>query len=65
MKLIGQILVDKHGLSPDVLAEALKLQEEKGGRIGEILIRQKAITGRSPEGPRGAIRDGIHPVHPC
>jgi general secretion pathway protein E len=44
MKLIGQILVDKHGLSPDILAEALKLQEEKGGRIGEILIRQKAIT---------------------
>jgi general secretion pathway protein E len=44
MKLIGQILIDKHGLSPDILQEALKIQEEKGGRIGEILIRQKAIT---------------------
>ena len=44
MKLIGQILIDKHGLSPDVLAEALRIQEEKGGRIGEILIRQKAIS---------------------
>jgi len=44
MKLIGQILIDKHGLSPDILAEALKIQEEKGGRIGEILIRQKAIS---------------------
>jgi len=44
MKLIGQILVDKHGLSPDVLADALKIQDEKGGRIGEILIRQKAIS---------------------
>jgi len=44
MKLIGQILIDKQGLSPDVLAEALKIQEEKGGRIGEILIRQKAIS---------------------
>jgi general secretion pathway protein E len=44
MKLIGQILIDKHGLSPDILQEALKIQEEKGGRIGEILIRQKTIT---------------------
>lgn len=44
MKLIGQILIDKHGLSLDALDEALRIQEEKGGRIGEILIRQKAIT---------------------
>lgn len=45
MKLIGQILIDNHGLSPDILAQALKMQEEKGGgRIGEILIRQKAIS---------------------
>lgn len=44
MKLIGQILIDKHGLSPDMLADALNTQEEKGGRIGEILIRQKAIS---------------------
>ncbi|MBN1626581.1 MAG: type II secretion system ATPase GspE [Deltaproteobacteria bacterium] len=44
MELIGQILIDKHGLSPDILAEALEIQKEKGGRIGEILIRQKATT---------------------
>jgi general secretion pathway protein E len=44
MKLIGQILIDKHGLSPDVLTEGLLIQEERGGRIGEILIRQKAIS---------------------
>ncbi len=44
MKLIGQILINKHGLSPDILADALNTQEEKGGRIGEILIRQKAIS---------------------
>jgi len=44
MKLIGQILIDKHGLSPDILAQGLKIQEEKGGLIGEILIRQKAIS---------------------
>jgi general secretion pathway protein E len=44
MKLIGQILIDKHGLSPDILQEALNIQEERGGLIGEILIRQKAIS---------------------
>jgi len=44
MKLIGQILIDNHGLSPDILAQGLKIQEEKGGRIGEILVRQKAIS---------------------
>lgn len=44
MKLIGEILTDTRGLSSEALNEALKVQEEKGGRIGEILIRQKAIS---------------------
>ncbi len=44
MKLIGEILSETCGLSEEVLSEALKIQEEKGGRIGEILIRQKAIS---------------------
>jgi len=44
MKLIGEILTETCGLSSEALTEALKIQEEKGGRIGEILIRQKAIT---------------------
>jgi len=44
MKLIGEILVETCGLSEEALAEGLKTQEEKGGRIGEILIRQKAIS---------------------
>lgn len=44
MKQIGQILIENHGLPPEILAEALRIQAEKGGRIGEILIRQKAIS---------------------
>ena len=44
MKLIGEILMEQYGLSADTLSEGLKIQEEKGGRIGEILIRQKAIS---------------------
>jgi general secretion pathway protein E len=43
MRLIGEILTEICDLSGDKLSEALNTQEEKGGRIGEILIRQKAI----------------------
>jgi len=44
MKLIGEILIENYGLSPEALSQGLKIQEEKGGRIGEILLRQKAIS---------------------
>ena len=44
MKPIGQILSETCGLPEGVLAEALKVQEQKGGQIGEILIQQKAIS---------------------
>jgi general secretion pathway protein E len=44
MKPIGQILSETCGLSEVVLAETLKVQEQKGGQIGEILIQQKAIS---------------------
>jgi general secretion pathway protein E len=43
MKPIGTILSETCGLSEEVINEALRVQEEKGGRIGEILIRQKVI----------------------
>ncbi|MBW1850055.1 MAG: type II secretion system ATPase GspE [Deltaproteobacteria bacterium] len=43
MKPIGTILSEICGLSQQALNEALKIKDEKGGRIGEILIRQKAI----------------------
>ncbi len=43
MELIGTILSEICSLSEQALNEALKIQDEKGGLIGEILIRQKAI----------------------
>src|SRR5438477_351393 len=39
---LGQILKRKFSLSADRLEEALRIQQEKGGRLGEILIRIKA-----------------------
>lgn len=42
--LIGQILIEKHALTPAQLEEGLRLQKEQGGRIGEILIRLKLLT---------------------
>jgi len=43
MKPIGEILLETSGLSEQALTEAVRIKDEKGGRIGEILIRQKAI----------------------
>ncbi len=43
MKLIGDILKEICSLSEEALAEALEIQKEKGGRIGEILIQKGAI----------------------
>ena len=42
--LLGGILEDKFGLSEAKLLEAMNLQATKGGRIGEILVRTRAIT---------------------
>ncbi len=43
-RTLGDILRETSGLSEEVLNKALKIQEEKGGLIGDILIRQKAIS---------------------
>jgi general secretion pathway protein E len=44
MKLIGEILKETCGLSEEALAEAIEIQEQKGGRIEEILVRQNAVS---------------------
>ena len=41
---LGEILHDTYGLSETHLQRALEVQEQKGGRLGEILIRRKVIT---------------------
>ena len=43
-RLIGEILKKICPLSEEALAEALEIQKEKGGSIGEILIQKGAIT---------------------
>jgi len=35
-RLIGEILIEACGLSEEALEEALKIQGEKGGRLGRI-----------------------------
>jgi general secretion pathway protein E len=44
MKLIGEILAKDFGLPEEALSSGLKIQEERAGRIGEILIRQKSLS---------------------
>jgi len=43
-RLLGEILVETTPLSPDILSESLELQNEKGGRIGEILVTRKVLS---------------------
>ncbi len=43
-QLIGKILTQICGLSTETLEENLKVQRKKGGRIGNILIKNKAIS---------------------
>lgn len=45
-KSIGEIFQEKFSLSGEPLEEALVHQKEKGGRLGEILIRAKALRER-------------------
>jgi type IV pilus assembly protein PilB len=43
-KKIGDILVENNLISRDDLERALSLQQQQGGRLGEILISQKKLT---------------------
>lgn len=42
--LIGEILLKHTSLKPEQLEEALKIQEQGGGLLGEILLRKNMIT---------------------
>ena len=43
-RTLGQILLETTSLDEDALLAALAIQQERGGRIGEILINQKLVT---------------------
>lgn len=44
MKSLGQVLVESYDFAPEYIDQALSIQKEKGGRLGEILIQQKKLT---------------------
>jgi len=43
-RALGQILLETTSLDEESLQAALAIQQERGGRIGEILINQKLVT---------------------
>jgi general secretion pathway protein E len=43
-KRLGEILVANEGLKPELLEQALVAQEQEGGRIGEVLLKMRAVT---------------------
>ncbi|MDY6986734.1 MAG: type II secretion system ATPase GspE [Thermodesulfobacteriota bacterium] len=43
-RLIGEILTETCRLSEEALKEALEVQEQKDGRIGEVLMDRKAVS---------------------
>ena len=44
MKHLGEVLVESFGIKEDVVTAALKVQAEKGGRLGRILVQQKKLS---------------------
>lgn len=44
MKRLGEILVESFDLQEETIAAALEQQQEKGGRLGEILVHQKKLS---------------------
>jgi len=43
-RALGQILLETTSLDEEALQAALAIQQERGGRLGEILINQKLVT---------------------
>jgi len=43
MELLGEIIMREFSLPPEKIEEALNIQRQKGGRIGEILVGMRAI----------------------
>ena len=54
---LGEILKVTANLSEEKLQEALAIQAEKGGRIGEILVSQKVVTADDVARALGAQLD--------
>ena len=46
-KQLGELLVENHVITPENLKEALQMQKEKGGLIGEVLVQLGYTTEQS------------------
>jgi general secretion pathway protein E len=55
MKVLGEVLVDSFGVNPESIEKALALQRDKGGRIGDILVKQKIISEEDLLKARGIL----------
>jgi general secretion pathway protein E len=44
MKQLGEIFISSFGLKKEDIAAALKVQAEKGGRLGRILVQQRKLS---------------------
>ena len=62
MRLLGEILQETFGLTPESVEAAHALQREKGGRIGDILIQLRKITERDLLSAR-SMQCGLEVVH--
>jgi hypothetical protein len=62
MRLIGEILLEISELDQASLERGLAVQQEKGGRIGEVLLHQKAIPAAPESNPGSRSGQGIKPA---
>jgi len=46
-KQLGELLVENHVITPENLKEALQMQKDKGGLIGEVLVQLGYATEQS------------------
>jgi general secretion pathway protein E len=46
-KRIGEILIEREGVAPDLVDQGLAIQEKEGGRLGEILVKMRATSEES------------------
>ena len=62
MRSLGEILRESYGVSEAVIDGALAVQQEKGGRIGEILVQQRKISEQDLLSAR-SLQCGLEIVH--
>ena len=62
MRPLGEILQESFGLKAESIDNALAMQKEKGGRLGEILVQQRKISESDLLSAR-SVQCGLDIVH--